>query len=70
MSSADRPTDPDDYVREHKETLVRIIKHGDDLFVRSLALAFLVEHGDDPQLHEIRSQIDEFADERTLTIES
>jgi diadenosine tetraphosphatase ApaH/serine/threonine PP2A family protein phosphatase len=50
--------DPHEYVTEHRETLVRIIKHGDDQFVRALCLAALVEFGDDPDPDQLRAEID------------
>ena len=59
MSLSETQPDPETYARENKETLVRIIKHGNDQFVRSLALAVLIEYGDDPDLQELRSEIDQ-----------
>ncbi|OLZ42002.1 hypothetical protein A6E15_13890 [Natrinema saccharevitans] len=56
MSEAD--SDPDQYVQENKDTLVRIIKHGDDKFVRGLALAAIIRYGDEPLLHDIEHEID------------
>lgn len=50
--------DPEAYVAENKETLVRIIKHGDDRFVRSLCLAALVRWGDEPDIEDLRREID------------
>lgn len=67
MSHSELQQDPETYVRENKETLVHIIKHGDDQFVRSLALAILVEYGDDPDLHELRSEIDRITDVNSAT---
>lgn len=49
---------PDEYVRENNETLVRILKHGNDEFVRALALAALVEYGDDPDIEQVRQELD------------
>ncbi|WP_137288600.1 hypothetical protein [Natronorubrum halophilum] len=49
---------PNNYVRENKETLVEIIKHGDDEFVRAMALAALVEFGDDPDLNTLRRELE------------
>jgi hypothetical protein len=51
-------TDPDRYVRENRETLVKIIKHGNDDFVRALALAALVEYGGDPAVEQLRHELD------------
>jgi hypothetical protein len=55
MASAD--TDPDRYVRENRETLVRIIKHGNDDFVRALALAAIVEYGGEPEVETLRREL-------------
>lgn len=56
-------TDPEEYVRENRETLVDIIKHGTDQFVRALALAALVEYGDDPDLEQVRHELRQAADQ-------
>lgn len=50
--------DPDGYVRENRETLVKIIKHGNDDFVRALALAAIVEYGGEPELEKVRHELD------------
>lgn len=50
--------DPDEYVHENRETLVEIIKHGTDEFVRALALAALVEFGGDPEIERVRRELD------------
>lgn len=55
--SIDR-SDADEYVHENCETLVEVIKHGTDPFVRALALAALVEFGDDPELERVRRELD------------
>ena len=55
--STNRPN-PDEYVRENCETLVEVIKHGTDPFVRALAFAALVEFGDDPDLERVRRELD------------
>lgn len=51
------PADPDQYVRENHDLLVRIIRHGDDPFVRALALSALVHYGDDPELYELERDL-------------
>jgi hypothetical protein len=58
MTTTDQPIDPDEYVREHRETLVEIIKHGTDPFVRAFALAALVEYGEEPDLDRVRHELD------------
>lgn len=50
--------DPEAYVRENKGTLIKIIKHGDDEFVRAMALTALVLYGDDPDPAAIRRALD------------
>lgn len=56
--SPDTP-DPETYVRENRETLVEILKHGNDDFVRALALAALVEYGDEPDREAVRRELDQ-----------
>lgn len=51
-------TDPDRYVRENRDTLVEVIKHGNDDFVRALALAAIVEYGGDPEREQLRRELD------------
>ena len=54
---------PDEFVSENRETLVRIVKHGDDEFVRALAIKALVNYGREPEaedaVRELRRAIDE-----------
>lgn len=57
------PSDPDRYVRENRETLIRIIKHGDDQFVRALALSALVRYGDEPLLSDVEHEIEQAKNE-------
>lgn len=54
--------DPTEYVRENKETLVDIIKHSDDSFVRSLCIAALAEYGEDPDIEEVLEELERFAE--------
>lgn len=61
MASVD--TEPDRYVRENRETLVRIIKHGNDDFVRALALAAIVEYGGEPEVKTLRRELDRLEEE-------
>jgi len=58
MSATGPNDDLDEYVRENRATLVRIIKHGNDDFVRSLALAAVVEYGGEPELEKVRRELD------------
>lgn len=61
MSQSATPN-PDTYVRENRETLIRIVMHGDDEFVRALALAALVEYGDDPELHTVKRELEKMTE--------
>lgn len=61
MSTQDTP-DPDEYVRKNKGTLVEIIKHSNDTFVRALCLAALTEYGDDPDPEDIKAELEAFTD--------
>ena len=54
--------DPDEYVRNNREALVDIIKHGNDDFVRSLSLAALVEYGGDPDIEMVRRELEKAAE--------
>ena len=49
---------PDEYVQENQDTLVKIIKHGTDDFVRAFALAALVEYGEEPDIERVRRELD------------
>lgn len=55
--------DLNEYVRKNRDTLVEIIKHGNDDFVRALALAAIVEYGGEPELERVRRELDRL-DER------
>jgi hypothetical protein len=57
MTGPDPTTDPDDYVMANKQQLVQIIKHSSDTFVRALALAALVEYGDELSVGEVLAEI-------------
>lgn len=60
------PSNPNQYVRENKETLVDIIKHGTDDFVRALAIAALVEYGEEPEIKQIRHEFNRIAEQEEL----
>lgn len=48
--------DPDSFVDENREVLVRILKQSDDEFVRALALAALTEFGREPDLEDVERE--------------
>lgn len=56
--SEDHRRDPTEYVRENQDLLVRLLKHGDDEFVRALALAALVKYGTDPELEAVQRELE------------
>lgn len=55
MSAVD---DPEAYVRNNRETLLRVIRHGDDAFTRGLAIAALVKYGPDPSLETVKQDLE------------
>lgn len=55
---------PDEYVAENEETLVRIIKHSSSKFPRALALAALVEYGDEQSMEAIMHEIEQIESEK------
>jgi hypothetical protein len=56
--------DPETYVREHREELIEVIKHGDDAFVRGIAIAAILEFGDDPDVDELVTEIERHREQR------
>ncbi|WP_435180528.1 hypothetical protein [Halorussus sp. AFM4] len=54
--------DPEQYVNENAEQLVRIIKHSSKSFPRALALAALVEYGDDPAVESVAVELEQFVE--------
>ena len=50
--------DPETFVRENYDTILRVIRHGDDEFTRALALAVLVEYGPNPSMDDIRTDLE------------
>lgn len=59
--------DPDEYVRTNRDALVDVIKHGNDVLVRSLALAALVEYGGDPEIEKVRRELEKAAELKEST---
>lgn len=48
---------PREYVKQNRETLVRIVKHGDDEFVRALAMNAIILYGDEPVLEDVEREL-------------
>lgn len=55
--------DPDSYVTQNKDELVRIIKHSQNEFPRALALAALVEYGDASSPDKLLREIEDLEEE-------
>jgi hypothetical protein len=55
---SDASPDPDEYVRDNRETLIRVVKHSNDEFVRALCLAAIVEYGEDPSVDQIQNDLE------------
>lgn len=64
MTSPPSSMTPEEYVDENRDSLVRIIKHGDSQFVRALAMAAIVEYGSTPELEQVRAEIDRAIERR------
>jgi hypothetical protein len=56
------PRNPEEYVNENAESLSRIIKHSSSTFPRALALAALVEYGDDPTVASVVEDLERLRD--------
>lgn len=54
---------PEEFVRENQDTLVRLLKHSDDEFVRGIALAALLEYGEDPQIEDVLRELERAKDD-------
>lgn len=51
------PDDPETYVRNNRDRLLRVIRHGDDHFTQGLAIAALIEYGPDPSMEQVIEDI-------------
>lgn len=58
------PTDPEEYVNSNAEALSQIIKHSSKAFPRALALAALVEYGDDPTVASVVEDLDRLREQQ------
>ena len=54
----DKCLPPNEYVRENKEQLERLIKHSNNDFVRALAIAAFVEYGEDATIKSITKDLE------------
>jgi len=53
-------SDAEEYVSENEDTLLRIIKHSPNDFPRALALAALLEFGEQPSIEEVVAELKEY----------
>lgn len=58
--SRTQSTNPREYVRRNRKTLIEVVVNGSDKFTRALALAALYEYGDDRDIEDLRREIDDF----------
>lgn len=52
-------TDGNRFVSEHRDELVRILRHGNDEFTRAAALAALVRYGDAPDINDVQRELNQ-----------
>lgn len=50
--------DAEEYVRENRERIVRVIRHSDDPFARACAWVLLDRYTPDRDLEELREELD------------
>ncbi len=55
------PSNPDEFVSEHREELMEILLNGDKT-LRALAIAILLEGGDDPDIDLVKRELELFED--------
>lgn len=53
---------PEQYVNDNTEKLSRIIKHSSNKFPRALALAALIEYGEDPTVEAVIEDLERLQD--------
>lgn len=54
--------DPEEYVKNNRHELIKIVKHSSNTFPRALAVAALVEYGNTPDVEGIISELERFED--------
>ncbi|MFD1512487.1 hypothetical protein [Halomarina rubra] len=57
MNVYDSTTNPERYVRENREKLVRVLRHGSDEFARACAWTLLDEYCDDVAFEQIEEEL-------------
>jgi len=54
--------DPDSFVDQNRDALIRILKQSDDEFVRALAIAALTEYGSEPDIEDVERELKQARD--------
>ena len=49
---------PEEYVRENRDTLRRVLRHSDDQMARAWAWALLDRYGETPDLHDLKREFE------------
>lgn len=51
-------TDPEAYVREHREEIIQVIRRSDDSFTRACAWALLDRYSTNPDIDQLQREFD------------
>jgi len=57
MTDIDDIDDPETFVRQNKEMLVRILRHSDNSYARACAWAILDAGTDDPEIEQLENEL-------------
>lgn len=52
---------PEEYVEENRETIIKVIRHSSDSFARACAWTLIDRYSDDPDLDELHDELDAVA---------
>lgn len=56
--------DPETFVAENREQVVKVIRHSSDPFIRACAWTLLDRYSDDPDLEELHEELEEISKKR------
>lgn len=59
-----RKPDPEKFVNDNEDILAEIIKHSSNTFTRALALAAVVEYGDEPTTDTVLAEVEQLEELR------
>jgi hypothetical protein len=57
-ASSQPPQEVREYVRENRDMLAHVLRHGDDLYARACAYALLVRGGDKPDVEKVKRELE------------